>query len=183
MRLFLAIDFPEETKQSINEETIHLQELFPALKWVNKSSFHVTLKYLGETDSGLQREIESTLKEAFQTIHTFDLATTIPSFFPNNKKARVYYLGLKYSKTLEKCYDIIEDKLSDLGIDKEQRKFSPHITLARIKNYLFDPEEQKVMLSQVFKGIKIRVTHITLMQSKFTSIGVRYIPLQKFHIK
>jgi RNA 2',3'-cyclic 3'-phosphodiesterase len=183
MRLFIAIDFPEEIKQSINNEILSLKKALPDLKWVNKSSFHLTLKYLGETDSSLQRKIESTLKDAFQLVPTFDLTTTTPNFFPNNKKARIYYLGLEYSKTLEKCYNIIEDKLSDLGIEKEQRKFSPHITLARIKNYLFEPEKQKAMLTQVFKEIKIPVMDITLMQSKSTSIGVKYIPLQTFSLQ
>jgi RNA 2',3'-cyclic 3'-phosphodiesterase len=144
MRLFLAIDFPEKIKESVNDEILSLSNIFPDLKWVNKSSFHITLKYLGEAESALQRKIESTLNEAFKTIPTFELITMVPNFFPNNKKARVYYLGLEYSKTLENCYDIIEEKLSNLGIEKEERKFSPYITLARIKNYLLNPEGQKV---------------------------------------
>ncbi len=183
MRLFLAIDFPEEIKNSFSDHISGLQKQYLKLRWVNKPSFHITLKYLGETDSALKGRIESTLNKAFQTIPLFNLTTTPTNFFPNNKKARIYYLGLENSKTLNKCYDIIENRLSDLGIGKEKRKFSPHITLARMKNYLLDPEQQKVMLSQEFKEIKIPVTHITLMQSKATFFGVKYIPLHKFSLQ
>jgi 2'-5' RNA ligase len=183
MRLFLAIDFPKEIKHSLYNEITFLKKKFPDLKWIKKPSLHLTLKFLGETETTLQRKIESTLNTAFQSTDNFDLITTEPGFFPNQKKARVYYLGLQQSETLQKCYHIIEDKLFELGIEKEKRTFNPHITLARIKNISLDSDEQHFLQEYKIPQKQISVPEITLMKSEFTSSGVRYTPVQRFSLR
>ena len=183
MRLFLAIDFPEVIKQSLCNEIVILKEKFPDLKWIKKPALHLTLKFLGETEPTLQRKVESALNAAFQITDTFDLRTTITGFFPNPQKARVFYLGLGPSQTLQKCYDIIEDNLSELGIEKEKRKFNPHITIARIKNISLDLDEQLVLQKYKIQEIKISVNEITLMSSHFSPTGVRYTSVQRFSLR
>jgi len=183
MRLFLAIDFHEKIKESLLNKISILQKEIPSLRWIKKQSLHLTLKFLGETDSTLQKKIESTLNTAFQTTDTFELTTSITGFFPNLKKARVYYLGLDYSDSLRKCYEIIENNLFELGIEKEKRRFSPHITLARVKNISLSLNEQKNLLGHESAKNTISVNQITLMQSDFTTSGVRYTPVQRFSLR
>ncbi len=183
MRLFLAIDFPEKIKQSLYNDINILQEKIPDLKWIKKPALHLTLKFLGETEPALQRKIESALNTAFQETDFFTLNSTTSGFFPNPKKARVFYLGLEYSAPLIKCFNIIEGSLSGLGIQNEKRKFNPHITLARIKNTILDIENQEFLQKYKFPEIKIYVEQITLMQSRLSSSGARYTPVQRFSLR
>ncbi|KAA3615625.1 MAG: RNA 2',3'-cyclic phosphodiesterase [Calditrichaeota bacterium] len=183
MRLFLAIDFPDAIKQSLNDNILQLSEIYPDLKWIKKPALHITLKFFGETEATLQRKIESALNTAFLTIDSFDIKTSITGFFPNPSKARVYYLGLNFSSPLVKCFDITENNLSRVGIEKEKRKFSPHITLARIKKTALHLDEQQFLLDHTFSNISIPVQEITLMSSQLSSSGARYTPVQRFSLR
>lgn len=183
MRIFFAIDFPENIKEILLERIINFKQSFPAFKWIKKPALHLTLKFIGEVPSDLVDQIGELLKGPLGSINAFSLSTTQFGFFPNPKRARVFYLDLEKSEVLNKCFNTIEENLETLGIEKENRRFHPHITLARIKNVTPSDYKLSVLNNQNIQKLKTDVLEIILMQSELLPSGARYTPVQRFSLR
>ncbi len=128
MRLFVAIDLPEPVKERLALLCCGL----PGARWVDPDQIHLTLRFIGEVDGGLFLDIRDVLA-AIEGDCLFLQLSGI-GFFPPRGKPRVIWVGLRENKPLQKLRNRIESRLVDLGLEPEGRKFSPHITLARLKN-------------------------------------------------
>ncbi len=128
MRLFIAIELPETIKEQLAPLCCGL----PGARWLPPEQMHLTLHFLGEVEGGVFLEIQ----EALAAVHAecFDLQLDGVGFFPPRGKPRVVWAGLKKSELLLQLRNRIESKLVALGLELEKRKFSPHITLARLNN-------------------------------------------------
>ncbi len=141
MRLFIAIDFPEEInsylkeiqKQMANKIYSSFNEPvqktgYDFLKLV--SSFHLTLRFIGEKTENHKKAIISCLQKI--SFNKFSLELNSLGAFPNKSNIRVIWVGISPSKPLEDLHNNIEKALSDFRLKKDFN-FLPHITLARIK--------------------------------------------------
>lgn len=128
IRLFIAIDLPESVKQEMARLCCGL----PGARWVGTEQLHLTLRFIGEVDGGLFRDIRERLVEVRSEPFTLQLDGV--GFFPPRGKPRVIWVGLKKSSELLQLRCRIESCLVAIGLEREGRKFSPHITLARLKN-------------------------------------------------
>ena len=128
IRLFVAIDFPEEIKEMLSRLCFGL----PGARWVSEDQLHLTLRFIGEVDGGIFQDIRDGLGDIKADPLTLVLKGT--GFFPPRKKPRVLWVGLQKNDLLVTLRNRIEGKLTALGLEPETRKFSPHITLARLKN-------------------------------------------------
>ncbi len=128
MRLFVAIDLPEKVK----EQVVGLCCGLPGARWVNPEQLHLTLRFIGEVDGGMFRDIRETLDGVQSDPFTLQLDGV--GFFPPRGKPRVVWVGLRQSVDLSQLRNRIESRLVALGLEPETRKFAPHITLARLKN-------------------------------------------------
>lgn len=181
MRIFTAIDFSPGEKKVLAEYVRKLEKHFPGFKWINASSWHITLKFIGEADQSIVDAIINILKEKI-VMKAFSLETNTAGFFPPGGKARVLYLGLDYSESLEHCFKTIDTALSVIGIEKELRPFRPHITLARLKSLALKERDKEALIQVSAPQLKIKISEIVLMQSLFERSGVRYTPVQRFSL-
>ncbi|MEW6595374.1 MAG: RNA 2',3'-cyclic phosphodiesterase [Thermodesulfobacteriota bacterium] len=124
-RLFVAMDLPEPVVAELSLFCCGL----PGARWVAPEQLHLTLRFVGEVDGGLFREI----REALQTVDggAFDLRVKGFGCFPPRKPPRVLWAGVEPGDEVIALRNRIERALVRLGIEPETRKFSPHITLAR----------------------------------------------------
>ena len=124
--MFVAIDLPPDV-------VAQLQELcygVPGARWVQPEQMHLTLRFIGEVDGGVFREI----KEGLADIETegFVLQVKGLGFFPPRKTPRVLWVGIAPVEEVSGLRRRIDNVLLGLGLGLEGRKFSPHITLARL---------------------------------------------------
>ena len=126
-RLFVAIDFPNEIKQGLSSLCYGL----PGAKWVDTDQVHLTLRFIGEVDGGIFRDIRASLEEVHS--ECFLLRVKGVGCFPPRKVPRVLWAGLEKSNEMEQLKKRIDSQLHRIGIEPEKRKFSPHVTLARFK--------------------------------------------------
>jgi RNA 2',3'-cyclic 3'-phosphodiesterase len=126
-RLFVAIDLPEEINKTVEE----IRGELPGARWVAADQFHLTLRFIGEVDEVLFRQI----REALAGVggNPFSLTLKGIGHFPPGKHARVLWVGMGESEELLKLQRKVERALIDAGIAPEARRFSPHITIARLK--------------------------------------------------
>lgn len=176
MRTFIAIEMPKEIKEilldaqkQINTEKSKIR---PA------KAFHLTLKFLGETEEKKIEEIKSALNEI--KFKKFNTALTEIGVFPNESYIRVIWAGLDDSENkITNLQKEIDSKMELLGFKKDTR-FHPHVTLARVKFV-----EDKEGFIKDLKEIKIEkksfeITEFKLIKSTLTGEGPVYEDLAVF---
>lgn len=126
-RLFVAIDLPEEVKRGVADISGGL----PGARWVPGNQLHLTLRFIGEVDAALIQEIKAAL--AGVKAGPFPLALRGIGHFPPGRHPRVLWVGLEGSGPLLELQQEVELALIGAGIPPEERSFSPHITLARLR--------------------------------------------------
>jgi 2'-5' RNA ligase len=129
MRLFIALDIDDAIRERIVRFVEGVHNYAPDARWANPESLHVTLKFIGEQpDSGVEaikENLDSVVAPGPQ-IHFKGYG-----FFPTLKSARVFWIGMQAGPQLASLASAIDERMASLGIAREERPFSPHLTLAR----------------------------------------------------
>jgi 2'-5' RNA ligase len=133
IRCFLAVKIPAET--ALRRVLRELSEMGRALKAVEPENLHVTLKFLGPTDPELLPEILKLAESAASSQTRGQLTVVGLGAFPHLQRPNVVWAGLEgqAAKTLSVLAGQLEESLEPMGFAREERKFIPHLTLARVK--------------------------------------------------
>jgi len=182
IRCFLAIELPAEIKSDIDHYLAGLKKFSPSIRWTRSTNIHITLKFLGDIETEILSKVTSALISISEIFKPFTISIAGSGVFPGEKNPRVIWLGIKsdIDNMFYKNYQWIENKLGLLGFEKERRKFSPHLTIGRIKHpqnmtNLFDYMKEKPFPEKQFL-----VNEIVLMQSILKPSGAEYTMLHKF---
>jgi 2'-5' RNA ligase len=129
MRLFIALDIDDAIRERIARFVEGVQGFAPDARWTKPESMHITLKFIGEQPEPAVEQIKLALRSVNAS------ATEIHfrgfGFFPTAKSARVFWVGMEAKPQLAPLASAIDEKIAALGVAKEDRAFSPHLTLAR----------------------------------------------------
>lgn len=131
MRLFVALDLPEEVRAVLSELTGRLRRSCRGPRWVSLAGVHITLKFIGETADERAERIGHALAE-IRGLAPIEMRFAGLGFFPNERRPRVFWAGIEAGPAVAALASAIEAKLEPLGIPCETRDFHPHITLARL---------------------------------------------------
>src|ERR1700757_4713765 len=129
MRLFVALDIDDAIRERIARFVDGVCNFAPDARWVKPESLHVTLKFIGEQPDASVDKIKKEL--ASISAATTEIKFSGYGFFPTTKSARVFWIGMEAGPQLTALAAAIDDRMASLGIAKEDRAFSPHLTLAR----------------------------------------------------
>jgi len=180
VRSFIAIELPEEAKQGLARLRSELERTEHSfVKWVDPGGIHLTLKFLGNIPFKQVGEITKAVTEAAQGISPFHLEISGLGAFPNLKQPRVLWVGIGGEiDKLSRLQQNIDSVLAPLGFAKEERPFTPHLTLARIRQET-SPGERKsfgeLVVSTSFENkYHIAVDAISLMRSQLTPARAIY---------
>lgn len=143
MRLFIALDIPEEVRRSIAEFALALRTHAPRARWARIEGAHVTLKFIGERPSDQIDAIRRAI-EPVRADRPIRIEFRGVGFFLDDRRPRVLWVGIQAPATLAALAAEIESRLASLGISPESRPFEPHLTLAR-----FDRPSESGNLRQV----------------------------------
>ncbi len=141
MRLFVALDLDAQIRDAIAAFMNEARRLAPDVRWVQPESLHVTLKFIGEQPDAKVNDIENALRGI--SAKAFRLSFRGSGFFPNERSARVFWIGIEADAALAELAAKVETSIAPLGIEIEKRAFSPHLTLARAGNGSGSPARQK----------------------------------------
>lgn len=192
MRLFVALDIENEIRDRIARFVEGVQGFAPDARWVKAESLHVTLKFIGEQPEAAVVKI----KESLATIRarTTEIRFRGCGFFPTAKSARVFWVGIEAGPELASLAAAVDGKMATLGIPKEERVFSPHLTLARAggrsgapgrmkgdrPNRVFQRLREKLLAVPTPEFGNIVAREFFLYQSQLSPKGSKYTKLERF---
>ena len=142
---------------------------------------HLTLKFLGDIISTQVEDISTILNPIAEKQSCFALATGRTGVFPSPKKARVLWAGIDDPRN--SCGNLaagIDTALGALGFEREKRPFSPHLTLARLREPAPAPQ---AFLDAEIECIRFEVCRFILFRSVLNPSGAIYTPLKEFRLK
>ena len=189
VRSFIAIELPDEVKVGLAQLEAQLKlEKSPSVKWVDPSSIHLTLKFLGNIAVARISEITRAMEKAARGISPFHLEVTGLGVFPNLKRVQVVWVGIGGEvDKLGQLQQRIESNLVPLGFAAESRQFTPHLTLARLHDRASADERQRfgqLIASTKFEAdYNIKVDSINLMRSQLTREGAIYSRLSSVKLR
>lgn len=183
IRSFIAIELPLAVKQELTTLENALKKRCPqVVRWVYPLGIHITLKFLGDVDSDKIDEIKMAIDEATYGLSPFHLSLQEIGAFPNLNRVNVIWVGAKGElDKLTYLQKQVESNMEQLDFPREERAFSPHLTLGRVRNYTSPDDHKKLgqILSQTsFTSSQvITVESVNLMKSQLTSTGAIYTRL------
>ena len=177
MRLFIAIEIPEEIKEYISQIKDSIGNDLAKIRFVGKEKMHLTLKFLGEVQSNKAEEVIEELKK----IKFKEFITCLDSIgiFPNRNYMGVVWIGLKPEDKVIELQKGMDEKLEKLF--KKEKNFKPHITIGRVKSI-----QNKNKLMERLRGIKteksiIVINDFRLIKSTLARQGPAYESLYTFN--
>ena len=164
-RLFVALDLPEVVKTELSFMSFGMR----GARWMDDDQLHLTLRFIGEVD-GLQfREISEALAEVQPDPFFYRLSGV--GHFPPRGVPKILWIGVEAEDGLVQLRLRVDAVLRRLGLVLERRKFSPHITLARLKNTPRNRVANFIAANNLYKSRDIRVEEFTLYSSVLTTRG------------
>ena len=180
MRLFVALEIPTGVRENLATLLASLRAVTKEPRWVRAENLHVTLKFLGEVDEGKLAAVRSALGEV-RSEQEANLEFRGLGFFPNEKHPRVFWAGIKAPPSLKALAGDIESAMEKLGIPREKREFSPHLTLARFERPRFPEALRKAIAENMEREFgTLRTNDFHLIQSKLKPPGAEYATLASF---
>jgi len=180
IRCFIAIELPDEIKRGLVQLEAQLKSgNQPWVKWVDPYSIHLTLKFLGSVAVDRIDPITRAMGKAVQGASPFHLEVKDLGVFPNLRRVQVAWVGV--SGEVDKLVQLqqrIESNLAGLGFAPESRRFTPHLTLARLRDRASPDERQR--FGQLIADTKFEAAYtfqveaISLMRSQLTREGAIY---------
>lgn len=183
IRTFIALDFPSSILDSIEQQTQRLRQTLGEdhIRWVPTHNLHLTLKFLGNIPFSHLDFVKRMLTQIAESTAQFDLQIDSLGSFPNSKRPRVLWVGIHAPATLATLQKAIEEGTSRLGYDREERAFSPHLTLGRVRQGIDAKKLQNISNTissfQLGKIGTARVDSIHLYKSDLNSEGSVYTKL------
>jgi RNA 2',3'-cyclic 3'-phosphodiesterase len=185
IRSFIAIPLNPEIISRIEKTQKELKTLPADVKWVNPQSIHLTLKFLGNIEEGNIETIAQGIQNGMRGFKPWSAAVKNMGAFPSLRSPRVVWVGLDdQGGRLVTLQNHIEKEMSRLGFEEEARKFSPHLTLGRVRSPKGKNELVKYLLDErerVFGEIK--VDRVILFKSELKPTGAVYTVLKEFTLR
>ncbi len=200
MRLFIALDIPDDIRQRIARFVEGVSGFAPDAKWVGPETFHITLKFIGEKSADDAERIRQVLR----IIKAAPVTATFRGygFFPTANKARVFWTGIHADEHLAQLASLVDQATATLGIPRETAPFTPHLTLARARdrspcgasgrpqahpgdrprNTFARMHERLQTLSEPEFGT-MTATEFFLYESKLSPKGAQYAKLERFALQ
>jgi RNA 2',3'-cyclic 3'-phosphodiesterase len=183
-RCFIAVCFSDELKLNLSQLQEKLKQKLQnptSVKWADPGNIHLTLQFLGEIDSGLVPKITDGLHGAFGDIHPFTATLAGVGAFPSIHRPRVLWTAIRTGadgmKSLQSCVLRVTEPL---GFPREDRPFSPHVTLGRLKDGRgFDFSAPEREFREVSVGT-CQIDRVTLQKSELRPAGPIYSIVDSF---
>jgi 2'-5' RNA ligase len=195
MRIFIGIDLDPEVRERISRFLEGIESFAPDARWARPESLHVTLKFIGEQTT---EQVEA-VTERLRLVEGggFEIRASGYGFFPTAKAPRVFWVGIHAGPQLAALAEGVDAAMAELGVPREDRAYSPHLTLARGggrsgsprwrkgdgPNALFAALEKRLAAMGELDFGTMTAREFILYQSQLSPGGSKYTKLRSFPLR
>lgn len=187
MRTFLAATIPLELKNKIEklieEFKYETDKKRSNVKWVKIENIHITIYFFGNVENKDLSILSNKLPEIGNTYPPFEISIKGVSAFPKPESPRVIWCGIiDNSNTLRKTNGFVRDIIRDnnLNVDIDDREFSPHLTIGRVKGRYCDSLVKKIISSELREFGSFTINELVLFSSTLTKYGPIYNEIERY---
>ena len=183
IRCFLAVELPSVLQEAIRSATEEARRaLGPEIvRWIPVQNIHLTLKFLGDTAPSSLEHIQAALEAEVPQFKPFSVELQGLGAFPSAKRARVLWIGLVAPATLDSLQRALDAATNRLGYVSEDRAFSPHLTIGRVRQNVSTTGLQAIRefleAARVGRLGTLRVEAVHLYKSELLPAGSVYTRL------
>jgi 2'-5' RNA ligase len=167
IRLFVALELPAPLRARL----ALLGGGVPGAKWQREDQMHLTLRFIGEVDERRAHDIDDALATVRAPAFSLELAG-VGDF--GGREPHALWAGVRANDALIHLEKKVESALVRLGLDAETRKYTPHVTLARLRNAPRAKVAEFIAHHSLFASGPIAIDHFTLFSSHLGSGGAVY---------
>ncbi len=173
IRLFVGLGLPLDIK----EKLIALKGGLPGARWTEARNLHLTLRFIGAIENGLAEEVH----EELNTLRVACFELSLEGFGTFGKIASSsFWVGVEKAPGLLRLQNKIEGALRNQGLPAEGRKFTPHVTLARLKETPVPRVQEFLLQHAPFRAGPWEVDHFVLFRSRLGHGGSEYQALAEY---
>ena len=177
LRLFVAVDLPEEIRSRLTG----LQSGVFGARWVSSENLHVTLRFIGNVDEGVGHDVVDALARV--AAPGFEVSLETVGSFGEGKRPRILWAGVRRSEPLVHLFRKVDRAIVDAGLGPEDRKFRPHVTLARLKDVKREQVSQWIAANNLFSAGPMLVDRFVLYRSHLAQQGAIYEPVAEYPLR
>lgn len=174
IRLFVALELPNTHKQRL----LNLCHGVRDARWISEENLHLTLRFIGEVEEPVAGDIISALHSV--SAEAFPLTLDSVGHFKTGRRIRSLWAGIAPNEALITLQERIDAALRRAGVPQDGRRFTPHITLARLKGGTPERIASWIESNAAFWAEPFTVKHFTLFESYRTHSGSIYTPVETF---
>ena len=189
MRVFLAVEVFGHAAAALDQAAGRLSSLrLRGVRVVPAGHIHLTLRFLGDVDSEQAVAVAEALSQVAGRHSGSTLYLGGTGAFPNHTRPRVLWVGLAGDvRPLLRLHEEVGKSLSTLGFEEERRRFTPHLTVARIRERTRPADRKRTldawMETPISPGVPVPIRSVSVMSSVLSSEGARYRRLASFDLR
>ena len=178
-RTFIALELDESVRRFLSNVIHQMAQQLPDLRWVDPAGIHLTLAFPGELPDEQLAAAMQAADAASHQVTPFEIRLKEPGIFGSPRQPRVIWMGIEEtSGSLIRLHSALNRELEQRGFEVETRRFSPHLTLARVKQPLNASEQQilqRLLASRQSSNSPRQVMRqLSVMRSELLRSGARY---------
>jgi len=159
IRLFVGVPVPEDVRLRL----AGICGGVPGARWVAPDSFHLTLRFIGDVNEDIGDDVHDAL--SFMRFPAFEMLLSGVGHFDTAGEVRVLWAGVERNRELAQLQRAVESALVRAGLPREERRFSPHVTLARVQDAPLVRVSEFLAQNALFRAGPFTVDHFTLFSS------------------
>lgn len=174
LRLFIAVPIPQGMREALEGLQASWKARTQGVRWVRPEGLHITLKFLGNVPEERLQAIKEAMETALSGLAPFEVRVKGVGAFPSLRNPRVLWVGVEDEEgKLKGVFKALEKALQKLGFPREERPFSPHLTLGRVKGR----GDFSFLEGSGFDFGPLLVKEVILFKSDLKPEGAEYTPL------
>ena len=177
LRAFLAIPLSEDLRPRAEELQKELSPSLPDVRWVRPESLHLTLRFLPDLPEETVEKIGQIMLSVGTLLPPFRIDVTILGTFPGPTQARILWLGIDGGAALGELFHALDERLATIGLPRETRPFTPHLTLGRWRQPGAIPQDLWQRRAALTLG-DFRADRMILFESRLAASGAIHLPLR-----
>jgi 2'-5' RNA ligase len=183
VRAFVALPCPPGLRQTIARQLAEWREIDAPIAWGNPASAHLTLRFLGSADTARLDALQDRLGELAASAGPIHARPGPTGAFPGWERPRVLWLAVESGGAIERLAGAVESATRDAGFDAEERPFTAHLTLGRVRGQRGTRQAVRAVRGWAPAAPAEPIPEMILFRSELHSAGARHIPLARYSIR